>query len=303
MPDQSFASLPRLNVPLNALRAFEAAARLLSIKDAASELNVTPSAVSHQLKALEEALGVDLMRRVGSRLELTPAGARLAPPLTEGFARIGAAVADVTEERRKGPLRLTMLPTFAVHWLSPRLAQYPFEKAGFELLISTSQEVVDLSAGAADVAVRHGAGKWHGLRADRLFLETVTLLAAPSQLRGRDPREVVAASNLFLSQYRPRNWADWNASLPGGPVSPGAVTMVDSTSLALRAAADGAGLTLAGWEIAEADVKAGRLAPVFDHRIEAGGAYWLVYPEALATDRRVRNLRSWLLDQLEAPGR
>lgn len=298
MADQIFPSVPRLNVPLNALRAFEAAARLLSIKDAASELNVTPSAVSHQLKTLEEALGVDLMRRVGSRLELTPAGARLAPPLTEGFARISAGVADVTETRRKGPLRLSMLPTFAVHWLSPRLADYPFEKAGFELLISTSQEVVDLSAGAADAAVRHGAGQWNGLQADRLFGETVTLLAAPSMVAGRDPRAVVAGANLFLSQHRPQNWADWNASLPGGPVTPGAVTMVDSTGLALRAAADGAGLTLAGWEMAEADVKAGRLTPLFDHRTDADGAYWLVYPEALATDRRVRNLRRWLLGQI-----
>ncbi|WP_246272958.1 LysR substrate-binding domain-containing protein [Oricola thermophila] len=292
--------MPRLKVPLNALRAFEAAARLRSIKGAAMELGVTPSAVSHQVKALEAALGVDLLRRVGASLHLTEAGGKLSGQLTGGFYQIASAVEELTAERKNGPVRLTMLPTFAVHWLSPRLSDYPFERAGFELLISTSQAALDLSAGEADAAIRHGRGQWDGLMADLLFDETVTLFAPPGLLDGNNPRATAAGANLFLSQHRKQNWKVWNASLPGGPLEPAAVTIVDSAGLGLKAAADGAGITLAGWEIAQADVQAGRLIPMFEHRIDTGAGYWLVYPEALARDRRIRNLRKWLLEETEA---
>ncbi|MEW5425020.1 LysR substrate-binding domain-containing protein [Amorphus sp. 3PC139-8] len=263
------------------------------------ELGVTPSAVSHQVKALEAALGVDLMRRVGASLELTDIGQRLSLRLTEGFHQIATAVDDLTEERKSGPLRLSMLPTFAAHWLSPRLADYPFERTGFELLISTTQAAVDLSAGDADAGIRHGQGEWKGLKADLLFRESVMLFASPGLLEGDDPRAVVARSNLFLSQHRKRDWEDWNNSLPGGPVTPAATTTVDSAGLGLKAAEDGAGLTLAGREIAQADLRAGHLVPVFDHRMDTGAGYWLVYPEALARDRRIRNLRKWLLEETE----
>ena len=288
----------RLTVPLNALRAFEAAARHLSIKEAALELGVTPSAVSHQLRGLEDALGLTLMRRVGPALELTEAGARLAPDLTDGFTRIIEAVGGLKQDRNTGPLRLSMLPTFAAHWFSPRLTRYPFERNGFDLLISTTQEAVDLAAGVADAAVRHGQGQWEGLRADLLFPETVGLFGAPA-LGGGDPaamRARISGMTLFLSVHRKENYARWNATLPGGPIRPQAVMMVDSAGLALRAAMDGAGVALAGAEIAAFDVGAGRLMPLFAHRVGTGGGYYLVYPEALARDRRVRNLSRWMVE-------
>lgn len=299
-------ALHRLNVPLNALRAFEAAARHLSVKGAAMELGVTPSAVSHQLRGLEDSLGLTLMRRVGPGLELTEAGAKLAPDLTEGFARIVGAVGGLQQDRCSGPLRLSMLPTFATHWFSPRLTRYPFEQTGFDLLISTTQEAVDLSSGVADAAVRHGRGQWSGLRADLLFAETVGLFGAPVPGRpvpGRpEPdatRARVAATTLFLSQHRRDDYARWNATLPGGPIRPATVIMVDSVGLALRAAMDGAGVALAGAEIAASDVAAGRLTALFAHRIETDRGYYLVYPEALARDRRVRNLSRWMLGAAE----
>lgn len=301
MSDAPASPMPRITVPLNALRAFEAAARNLSIKNAAGELGVTPSAVSHQLRLLEDTLGVDLMRRTGSRLELTETGRKLYPRLSSGFREIASAVSETTDERKTGALRLSMLPTFAIHWLSPRLSNYPFEKAGFELLISTSQTAVDLSAGAADAGIRHGHGDWPGLAADLLFEETVALFAAPGLVGKDGPRALVAKSNLFLSQYRARNWSDWNESLPGGPLRPAATTRVDSAGLGLRAATDGAGITLAGREIAQSDVAAGRLVQLFDHSIPASGGYWLVYPHALERDRRVKNLRDWMLREAARP--
>ncbi|WP_114090524.1 LysR substrate-binding domain-containing protein [Thalassospira profundimaris] len=287
----------RLNVPLNALRAFEAAARHLSVKDAAFELGVTPSAISHQIRILENILGVELLRRAGGGLELTESGEKLVPDLTDGFARIIHAVGNLQTGAVQGPLRLSMLPTFAAHWLSPRLVQYPFEKAGFELLISTSQQAVDLQAGVADSAIRHGQGQWPGLAADLLFNESVTLLGTPEMARGStdDIRARISHANLFLSQHRRGNFATWNATLPGGPVTPAAITYVDSAGLGLRAAIDGAGMTLASSEIAASDIAAGRLAPLLPHKVASGAGYYLVYPDRLKRDRRLRNLRHWLL--------
>ena len=288
--------LPRSPVALTALRAFEAVARHGSVKRAAEEIGVTPSAISHQLRQVEETLGVDLLRRTGSGISLTPAGTALAPELTAGFARILAAVGGLKAERHAGPLRLSLLPTFAVHWLSPRLVRWPFARAGFELLISTTQEAVDLAAGAADVAVRHGAGRWGDLVADRLFAETVTLLAPPQLLAGAaDVRAALAGATLFLSRHRHANFAAWNAALPGGPLRPAAIVTVDSAGLGLKMAMDGAGVTLAGREIASADMAAGRLAAPFGHAIPGGCGYYLVTPPALVPDRRVRALRRWLL--------
>ena len=288
----------RLTVPLNALRAFEAAARHLSVKDAALELGVTPSAVSHQLRGLEDSLGLTLMRRVGTALELTEAGAKLAPGLTDGFGRIGDAVAGLKQERGSGPLRLSMLPTFAAHWLSPRLARYPFERTGFDLSISTTQEAVDLSAGAADAGVRHGRGVWEGLQAELLFAENVGLFGGAGHVRddAGGVRESIAGTTLFLSKHRKADYARWNASLPGGPIRPATVVTVDSAGLALRAAMDGAGVALAGIEIAAFDVGAGRLVALFAHHVPTGDGYYLVYPQALARDRRVRTLSRWMVE-------
>ncbi|SKA38784.1 LysR family transcriptional regulator [Consotaella salsifontis] len=292
------AEASRLAVPLNALRAFEAAARHMSIKDAAEEIGVTPSAVSHQLRTLEDMLGVELMRRAGPRLELTETGRQLAPDLTIGFARIIEAVGTVTKDRKLGPLRLSMLQTFAVHWLSPRMASYPFAKSGFELLISTTQTAVDLNAGVADAAVRHGSGQWAGVLSERLFDENVTLLARAADWRTRDETDVrgaISGANLFLSQHRREDFRRWNETLPGGPIKPAAMTIVDSSGLGLKAAIDGAGITFAGIEIAAYDIAAGRLSPIMKHHVSSNAAYYLCYPPALERDRRVRNVRCWML--------
>ena len=162
---------------------------------------------------------------------------------------------------------------------------------------------MDLAAGVADAGVRHGRGGWPDLVSDLLFEETVTLFAPPgfAAAAAAHPRDALAGANLFLSQHRRDAFERWNASLPGGPIRPAAVTIVDSAGFGLKAAIDGAGVTLAGREIAGSDVAAGRLTPLFDHRIPAGGGYYLVYPPALERDRRVRNLRGWLLAEVAKP--
>lgn len=293
----------RLTVTLNALRAFEAAARHMSIKEAAGEIGVTPSAVSHQLRILEDLLEVELMRRTGPRLELTETGRRLSGELTIGFTRIIDAVTTLKNDRKLGPLRLSMLPTFAVHWLSPRLFSYPLGKSGFELLISTTQTAVDLGAGVADAAVRHGSGHWNGVVSERLFDEHVALLGRANDWPPRDETEIrsaISSANVFLSQHRLEDFRRWNETLPGGPVEPAAITIVDSSGLGLKAAIDGAGITLAGVEIAGCDIEAGRLQPILNHRVSANAGYFLCYPPALSRDRRIRNIRKWMILEAQA---
>ncbi|QID16183.1 LysR family transcriptional regulator [Nitrogeniibacter mangrovi] len=289
----------RIPVPLNALRAFEAAARHLSIKGAAVELAVTPSAVSHQLRALEDLLGVELLRRVGTRLELTEAGRRLAPDLEAGFGRIAEAVAALRDARLAGPLRLNMLPTFATNWLSPRLSRYPFDRQGFSLEISTTQDGADLLAGAADAGIWFGHGDWPGLLSERLFEATIDLYAQPGFAAGARKARLatVRRANLFVSCHC-LTWRRWLDSVPGGPLDPALVTHVDSSGLTLQAAADGAGVAIAVCELADHAVRQGRLASVFAHPIDAGAGFYLVYPEALCEDRRLGNLRRWLHEQL-----
>ncbi|BBK33963.1 LysR family transcriptional regulator [Stella humosa] len=293
----------RLTVPLNALRAFEAAARHLSIKDAAAEIGVTPSAVSHQLRILEEAFRLELMRRAGPGLELTAAGRALAPDLTAGFARIVGAVGALQTQRRLGPLRLSIMPTFASHWLSPRLATYPLARPGFELLISTTQDLADLNAGGADAGIRHGRGNWPGLAADLLFQESVVLLGRPGWPAAGDVRAAAARMPLFLPQRLQADFERWNATLPGGAIRPASITIVDTSGLGLKAAMDGVGLTLGGFEMVQDDIAAARLAVLFDHRIGTDSGYYLVYPPALARDRRIRNLKPWLLAEASKVGR
>ncbi|AUM01518.1 LysR family transcriptional regulator [Zoogloeaceae bacteirum Par-f-2] len=288
----------RIPAPLNALRTFEAVARHLSIKDAAQELAVTPSAVSHQLRTLEDILGVELLRRSGSRLELTDAGRRLAPSLGDGFARIAEAVSRLRRTRHDGPLRVNMLPTFATNWLSPRLIEYPFARRGFSLEISTSQEEADLAAGVADAGIWYGDGQWDGLQADLLFQATIDLYARPGFASGsrRQRLERVASANFFVSRHC-LTWQRWLNTLPDGPFQPAMLTRVDSGGLTMQAAADGAGVSIAVCELAASAVQCGRLTSVFDHPVPAGLGFWLVYPPALCDDPRLDNLRTWLLEQ------
>lgn len=285
----------RLAVPLNALRAFEAAARHLSVKGAAAEIGVTPSAVSHQIRLLEDSLGVELLRRTGARLELTQAGRMLTPGLSNGFRQIAESVGTLQKDRKLGALRLSLPPGFAAHWLLPRLAAYPAARPGFELELQTTQEVADLAAGSADAAVRHGKGHWAGTVSEHLFDETLTLLGRGTA--EEDTRKLVSRSTLFISGHRQDAFARWNETLPGGPVLPAAVITVDSTSLSLKAALDGTGITFAGPELAAEDIAAGRLYPLFAHRVAAEAGYYLCYPPALERDRRIRNLRTWLMDE------
>src|ERR671939_179496 len=159
--------------PLSALRAFEAAARLKSFSKAAEELNVTPAAISHQIHALEEDLGVQLFRRLNRAVELTASARVLLPGLTEAFAGIRASVRRLRAHNDTGTLTITASPSLAAKWLVLRLHRFQEQHPEIDVRISTSDEIVDLTKGDFDLAIRYGTGRYPGLDVDLLMQNEV----------------------------------------------------------------------------------------------------------------------------------
>lgn len=277
---------------LNGLRAFEATARHRSVKDAALELNVTASAISHQIRQLEALLGVRLFEKEGRGSILTEDGARLAPKLTQGFDLLNQALEDHHGRTALGPLRVSVLETFALYWLMPRLNAYPFGRDGFDLSITASQRIVSFDTENFDAAIRLGHGGWPGLESEKLFDEHVGVFVSPETItRGGE-------APFFVSTHRVDDWESLhpklNATLAAAPRID-----VESVSLAIKAAVDGAGYCLAGDEMVRAETRSGRLVNVIEATVpSARGGYWLVYPARARRDRRLKNFRAWLFDRL-----
>lgn len=286
--------MARPPIPLNALRAFEAAARHQSIKLAALELNVSASAVSHQVRQLEAHLGASLFHRDGRGVQLTTDGADLLPKLIDGFKLLEEALGEHQARRSQGPLRLSVLDIFAHGWLLPRLSGYPLGRQGFELDIQVSQQLVSFETENIDAAVRIGDGRWSGLECDHLFDERMGVYASPGHSLTQPP--------IFVSRYRLSEWRDWCAG-PTPPASAKApVVLVENISLALKAALEGAGLCFAGDAFAQREVEARRLTQSeTSPQTSVRGGYWLVYPPRGRRDLRLQNLRAWLFTQIEPP--
>ena len=303
--------------PLNALRAFEAAARHLSFTRAADELAVTQTAISHQIKGLEARLGVQLFRRLPRGLVLTEEAQLFLPAIRDAFDRIAAATERLTREQGSGVLTLSTLPSFAGKWLVPRLGRVRQAHPEIDLRISASLRLVDFDRDNVDVAIRSGRGHYPGLRVDRLFTEEVfpvcspRLLAegphplrTPDDLRHHvllhdlDPGQVV-----FADATEP--WRRWLAAAGVDGVDVERGPLFEDTHLLLDAAIAGHGVALGRSAIAAADLAAGRLVRPFEVSLPFGLAYYLVCPEASAERPKVRAFREWLLAEAArepAPG-
>lgn len=307
--------------PLAALRAFEAAARLLSFKKAAAELHVTPAAVSQQIKTLEAYLGVPLFRRLTRALELTEAGQAMLPKLREGFDCLVAALAATRRDTPTGRLAVSAPPSFAARWLVPRLGNFMASHPDIELHLSSTADMIDRlnmssappgsSAHAGDeVAIRFGSGRYPGRQCDLLFAPEYILVCSPRLLTSkrplRTPRDVgrhalIHDETIPDAALRP-TWDAW--------LQRAAVTGVDATrglrfgnsTLALQAAVDGLGVALAMRPLIEGDLASGRLVAPFDIAVASVYAYFLTAPEPAAERQAIKAFRAWLLD-VTAPWR
>ena len=280
------------HLPLNALRAFEASARQLSFTRAGLELRVTQAAVSHQVKGLEESLGVRLFRRLPRGLALTDEGQALLPAIAASFDRI-----RTTLDRFEGGLRdvvtVGVVGTFAMGWLLPRLSAFEKAHPDVDLRLLTNNNRVDIAGEGLDYAVRFGDGAWHGTDAVRLFDAPLAPVCAPKIAR-RLLRPADLKREVLLRSYRPDEWPRWFAA--AGIVSPSITGVVFDSSITMAEfAARGAGVALLPHRLFAHDLRQGRLVRPFKIEISLG-SYWLTSLRSKESSSAMLAFRAWLLD-------
>lgn len=288
--------------PLNALRAFEAVARHLSVKRAAEELCVTPGAVSQLLKTLELHLGVTLFQRVNRGIFLTDAGQGYLPPVRNAFRQIGEATARLTSSCDVGMLTVSVTPFFAAAWLVPRLKTFQDSHADIDLHVVTSTVLTNFSRDGVDIAVRHGYGRYPGLRSERLFTVEVVPVAAPLLVAQHGvPSEPAGLTRWPLVHDADRKgWHLWfqaqGIDEVGSPRGPS----FDDSSLLLRAVLEGQGAGLLPAAMLERELTEGRLVKLANVIWIEDFAYYLVYPESSHTRPKLAAFRSWILQAVTA---
>jgi LysR family glycine cleavage system transcriptional activator len=292
--------------PLNALRCFDVAAKHLSFTKAAAELHVTHSAVSHQIKALEEWLGLPLFRRVNRGLVLTEAGQAYLKPIREAFERLGDATRRLRVRERSGPLTVSVMPSFAGKWLVPRLGRFRQRHPDIDVRISASSELVDFERDDVDVAVRVGSGNWPGLKVELLMHESLFVVCSPRLLEGpnaiREPADIARHTLLSDLDWRIDVWQIWfeAAGLGVGGVEARRALSFNYSNLMIQAAVDGLGVALSQHALAGDDLAAGRLVRPFDISLPTEYAYYVVMPEVSAERPKIAAFREWLKDEAKA---
>lgn len=292
--------------PLNALRAFEAAGRLESLTDAAAELSVTPAAVGHQVKALENYFDQSLFERRYRAITLTEKGRLLLSGLTEGFDRLAETVDAFTALEVRRPLMITCCNSFASRWLVPRLDEFHARYPDIDVRLDATQRLVDLRRDEFDLGIRFGPGHWEGLEADYLLDEEFIPVASPALL-ARKPVKVPADLTGHTLLHRddspgpaPLDWAMWLQAAEVEGIDPERGLRYSMESMAIQAALDGHGIALVSNVLVEADLEAGRLIRLFDIGLRTGldVAYYLAYAPSRLRHPRVSAFRDWLLEEV-----
>ncbi len=282
-------------VSLNALKAFESAARHLSFTLAADELSVTPAAISHQVKSLEDRLGARLFRRTSKGLVITDEGLALVPTLSDAFSRLGHLLEQFEHGHRREVLTVSAVGTFAMGWLLPRLRDFEDRHPFVDLRLLTNNNRVDVAGESLDFAIRFGDGAWHGLQAERLLEAPLSPLCSPAtaaRLQRPDDLKDVP----LLRSYRPQDWPAWFDAAGMVPV-PLRGPVFDASALMVQAAVDGHGVALAPPCMFERDIDDGRLVQPFPILADTG-AYWLVMLKSRPVTPAMTAFRTWLLARL-----
>jgi LysR family transcriptional regulator, glycine cleavage system transcriptional activator len=283
--------------PLNALRSFEAAARHESFTRAAEELSVTQGAVSHQVKALEQELGLKLFNRERQRLTLTEAGRGYLGVVRDALDRIAVGTERLLQRQASGALTLSTSPDFAAKWLVHRLGRFAEAHPDIDLRVSATTHHVDFAREEVDLAIRHGDGNWPGLHVERLCVEQLFPVCSPKFATGRQrlrkPADALKFKLLHLEGSR--EWSRWLAAAdvtdggsPRGPV-------LNRASMLIDAAIDGQGIALARTALAAWDLLNGRLIRPFAESLRLSSSYWIVCPKATAMLPKVKATRAWLI--------
>jgi LysR family glycine cleavage system transcriptional activator len=285
---------------LNGLRAFEAAARHLSFTAAAAELNVTQTAISHQIRRLEQELGVALFVRRNRTLALTPEAFDYLPGVRAAFNDLRLATDRLRRRDQNHVLTVSTLASLAAKWLMPRLSAFQDAHPGIDVRITTSRELVDFKSGDVDAAIRYGRGQWPGLRADWLMADQLFPVCSPALLMGdkplRCPADLAAHTLLTTSAGYEDDWRLWltAAGLPDN-ISKLPGLSFDLVFMTVQAAIDGLGVAMGRTSYVEADIAKGRLVVPFKIKLPDDWGFYLVSPKTTADSPKLAAFRQWLI--------
>ncbi|MFZ5957723.1 LysR substrate-binding domain-containing protein [Pseudomonas knackmussii] len=284
--------------PLSALRSFEAVARLGSVTLAAAELHVTHSAVSQQVRQLEELLGITLLQREGRGLRLSEEGRLYALQVRRALRDIAEATRLARARPSEGELVIAVLPSFGQQWLLPRLPSFRERYPQFRLRLLASLEVIDLRQGLADAAVRIGQGHWEGLAQQRLFDDELVAVCAPHFNGGRLPRtpaEILASPLIHGFE----SWLPW-CQAAGVPLPKGdGVFTANDSNLVVEALRLGLGVTIERRSLVAGALSRGELVQLSEIRAPYAYPYWLVWPQREAVQAKVELFAEWLAEQVD----
>jgi len=283
--------MDRAHLPLNALRAFEAASRHLSFTGAGLELCVSQSAISHQVALLEERLGVALFRRLPRGLALTDEGQALVPVVADSFDRIGATLDRYAGGRLREVLTIGVVGTFAAGWLLRRMVNFATEHPEVDLRLMTNNNRVDLAGEGLDLAIRFGDGAWHGVHAEPIMAAPLTPLCTPAMASRLSSPQALTGETLLRS-YRADEWPRWfhRAGLTPPPLRG---PVFDSSTLMIAAAEAGLGIALAPPVMFTDALAAERLVQPFAIEIDTG-SYWLTRLKSRSESAATRTFADWL---------
>ncbi|WP_457322794.1 transcriptional regulator GcvA [Roseateles sp. P5_E11] len=287
--------------PLNAIRAFEAAARHLSITDAAEELSVTAGAISRQIRGLEDSLGLQLFVRGHRQIALTPRGTEYFKAVTKALDDLKAATRKLQRRSQRRQLKIRAYTTFAIRWLIPRLSGFHAEHPEIEVLLKASLDPVDFRKEDIDGAIRLGDGRWAGAHADRLVPNLLVPVCSPAlakEQRLKKPKDLARAT-LLHSIARPDDWAHWLAhARVTDQVDARSGMSYESSAMVYTAAVEGLGVAIAQHFLVDEDLRAGRLVQPFETALDMGDyTYYLLTAAHRENSTSMATFRRWLLAQ------
>ncbi|MGY3620498.1 transcriptional regulator GcvA [Bradyrhizobium sp. USDA 10063] len=289
---------------LNGLRAFEAAARHLSFTQAAAELNVTQTAISHQIKRLEQELGVRLFVRQNRALTLTPKAAEYLPGVRAAFNDLKLATDRLLRREDDHVLTVSTLASLAAKWLLPRLSTFQEAHPGVDVRITTSTSLVDFQRDNVDAAIRYGRGQWQGLRADWLMADELFPVCSPTLLNGEKPlkcpEDLRQHVLLHTSNTNSDDWRLWltAAGLPTDLSKQPGITF-DLIFMTVQAAIDGIGVAMGRTSYVQDDIAKGRLVVPFKIALPADAGFYLVSPQARADSPKLAAFRQWMVSSAQ----
>lgn len=290
--------------PLPALRLFEAAGRHKSFKLAASELGLTPSAVSHGIVGLETWLGVPLFIRGPRGLSLTREGSEYLPYVTEALSMIAVGTQRLPSLRSDRSIAISCAPTFAARWLLPGLKRFRDRCPGIGISVDTVRRQIGFPGDGVDLAIRIGAGPWPGLWSTWLLGERLVPLCTTDYLATRrlqDGSLDLARSTLIHVSTASEDWSSWAAGAGAEEVDLAGGLRFDTIQLAFDAAVAGLGVVVGRLPLADREIDAGLLVPASDRIVDSATGYWLLGTEAAADRPDLRQFRDWLEEEMTAP--